>query len=281
MDAPGWFDELDLHAGPPEAAMGTRALDEDRWLLVDDEWAAQRDAARGLLRDRPRDVLAGDVSMPVARALDSEVRAWLERRGLEELTPHGGTYGYGGTSGRMSLAVTRFHIAEDLCILTPSDGAWILSAGAVCFPSYWRLTDKIGRPLDDVHEPVPGYPGALATRVDSFLDRLRPGRGVWRRNWSIHATDALFVPEHPHDAGALPPPPSRWLRSEYQTLRRLHGVDAVVFTIRTQQVPLAALESRSDHRAAIVAAVRAWTPHQRAYKGGAVDDALLDWLDRA
>jgi hypothetical protein len=33
-----WPEELDLHVGPPEAAMGTRLLDPDRWLLVDADW---------------------------------------------------------------------------------------------------------------------------------------------------------------------------------------------------------------------------------------------------
>ena len=37
-DPPGWLDELDLHVGPPDAAMGTRTLDLDDWFVVDDDW---------------------------------------------------------------------------------------------------------------------------------------------------------------------------------------------------------------------------------------------------
>lgn len=259
--------------------MGSHALDEDRWLLIDDERVAQRDAARELLRVRRTEVLAGSVGPDVASAVAAEVDAWLAAR-HGNLRPRSemGTVDV-GRDGLELLAATRGEVAEDLCVLTPSDGGWLLAAGAVCFPSYWRLADKVGRPLDDVHAPVPGYAGALATRVDSFFDRLRPSRGVWRRNWSIHATAELFVPEHSHTTDGLPDPPARWLRSEHQTLRRLHGVDAVLFTIRTQQVSVATLESRPDHRAAIAAALRAWTPKQRAYKGSAVDEALLHWLD--
>ena len=57
-DAPSWVDELDLHAGGPEAAMGTRALDPARWVLVDGDWSSQRDESRRLLRERRADVLA-------------------------------------------------------------------------------------------------------------------------------------------------------------------------------------------------------------------------------
>jgi len=269
---PTWLDELDLHAGPPEAAMGTRGLDPARWFLVDDEWAAQRAMAASMVSRRRADVVAGSAG-EAAAVLEREVATWLGVDvGIDDA----------GSDDSDPLVRARLHVADDLCLLTPSGRAdgWVLAAGCVCFPSYWRLTDKIGRPLSFVHAPVPGYPGALAARVDAFLSRLRAdGRGVWRRNWSIHRTDALFVPTH-EPGGAMPAVEDRWLRSEYQTLRRLPDVDAIVFTIRTQQVRLAALADRADIRHAMAAAVRGWTPAQRAYKGGAVDDALLAWLER-
>jgi hypothetical protein len=136
----------------------------------------------------------------------------------------------------------------------------------------------VGRPLGAVHDPVPGYGGALAERVDGFLGRLRPGQGVWRRNWSIHDTPELFVPVRP-SPGRRVAPPSRWLRSEYQTLVRLEESRAVVFTIRTQQVAVAELAARPDRCVALAAALRGWTDAQHAYKGAAVDEALLAWLE--
>jgi hypothetical protein len=98
---------------------------------------------------------------------------------------------------------------------------------------------------------------------------------VWRRNWSIHDDPALYAPFHAAAAG-----PERWLRTEYQTLLRLEGSEAVVFTIRTQQVPLAALVARPDRCAELAAVLREWTPAQRAYKGAAVDGGVLEWLDQ-
>ncbi len=269
-----WFDELDLHAGPPEAAMGTRTMGDSRWLCIDEDWLVQRDEARSLLRDRRPDVLAGAAG-DAAVELGERIDAWLAAHEPDLVDD-----GHVGEAD--ALAAARRRVAEDLCILTATEDGWVLTAGAVCFPSYWRLSEKVGRPLTDVHGPVPGYAGALAGRVDTFLGRLRPGQGVWRRNWSIHRTAALFVPVHAHEHGdAAPPPAERWLRTEYQTLLRLEHTDAVVFTIRTQQVPLARLASRPDRCAAMAAALRGWTPAQRRYKGGAVDDALLRWLDAA
>jgi hypothetical protein len=263
LTAPDWVDELDLHVGPPAAAMSTRSLDDDRWLLVDDDWVAQRDEARRLLREQRTEVLVGRAD-DAAHELTERIDAWLARRHPDLSDP---------VADDDPLGAARARVAEDLCILTPGEDGWHLTAGAVCFPSYWRPTAKVGRPLDAVHDPVPGYPGPLATRVDGFLGRLRPGQGVWRRNWSIHAEPDLFVPEH----GA--PHAERWLRSEYQTLVRLDRIDAVVFTIRTQQVPLTSIASRPDTCARIAAVLRGWSDEQRAYKGAAVDDALLGWLE--
>ena len=268
---PDWFDELDLRPGPPEAAMGTRTLDESRWLQVDDDWIDQREMARRLLAERRGEVLAPGApaaATEVGARIDGWLAAWrpdlVDRAHVGEIDP---------------LAAARIRVAEDLCILTSDERGWILTAGAVCFPSYWRLQEKVGGPLADVHQPVPGYVGPLARRVDTFLGRLRPGQGVWRRNWSVHASATLFVPTHTHEGAPLPAPEARWLRSEYQTLLRLESADAVVFTIRTQLTPIARLAARPEHCAALAVALRRWTEAQRAYKGGAVDDALVDWLD--
>jgi dimethylamine monooxygenase subunit A len=254
-----WIDELELRVGPPDASMGTRTLDDERWLLVDDEWASQRDEAGALLDERRTDVLAGDAG-DAGPELDALVTGWLAARGAN-VDAHDDD----------ALARARRRVADDLCILTPSDDGWVLAAGAVCFPSYWVLREKVGRPLDAVHDPVPGYAGALATRVDTFLGRLRPGQIVWRRNWSVHDDPALHAPRHG------PPQPGRWLRSERQTLRRLPASDAVVFTIRTQQVALADLPR--DVRPRLAAALRGWSPAVHRYKGTAADDELLRWLD--
>jgi hypothetical protein len=268
--APEWLDELDLHVGAPEAAMGTRVLDPTRWLLVDDDWFEQRDAARVLLRARRADVVAsGAVTHAAALEVGERLHAWLVAHAPHVVDD--------GADDPDPLVRARAAVAEDLCLLAPDDdGTWRLVAGAVCFPSYWRLHEKVGLPLSAVHEPVPGYAGGLAARVDRFLGRLKPGQGVHRRNWSIHDSPDLFVPTHAEAS----PGPERWLRTEHQTLVRLEDChEFVIFTIRTQQVPLRVIvHERPDVAAGIAAVVRGWTEAQRAYKGSAIDTHLLAWL---
>lgn len=280
--APGWLDELDLHVGPPDASMGTRALDPDRWFLLDDEWDAQRAKAARLLDVARDEVLVGDDD-PAVRAAAVEVhdvvRAWVDQRTSRGSGPSAVT---DPRDVDEVLAATRRLVADDLCLLVPGEDGWRLVAGCVCFPSYWRPVDRIGAPLERVHSPVPGYPGSFAGRVDGFLGRLRPGQGVWRRNWLVHDVPDLHLPEWVPDVDRpTPVPEGRWLRSERQTLVRLPSTDAVVFTIRTQQVPMVVMQQRPDVARGLAGAIRGWSGEQMAYKGAAVDDALLVWLDGA
>ncbi|MBN2623351.1 MAG: DUF3445 domain-containing protein, partial [Acidimicrobiales bacterium] len=184
------------------------------------------------------------------------------------------------------LAAAAESVAEDLCLLVPGGDGWVLAAGCVCAPSHWRLRDKVGRPVAEVHAPVPHYADELADRVDRFLDRLAPGRGAWRRNWLVHTDDRLFAPWPPPP----PDPPVHtaeagdrlWLRSEYQTLRRLPATGAVAFTIRTQQAPLSVVRARPGLARRMADAVASWSDDLVAYRGGEdLRQPLLAWLRAA
>lgn len=158
-----------------------------------------------------------------------------------------------GASDLVDLATSQ---GDDVCLLA-DDRAWTLVAGAVLFPSHWHLADKLGRPLAEVHDRVPGYP---AGQVDRFLDRLKPGQVVWRRNLLLHRDGELHAPVARTDDV---PVAEWWLRSERQTLRRLPQAGGVLFTIHTDTAPLADLPEHT--RAALAAHLEAlpasWAPY--------------------
>jgi hypothetical protein len=124
---------------------------------------------------------------------------------------------------------------------------------------------------------VAHYGDELGAKVDTFLQRLRPERPVWRRNWSIHDDPSYFLPD-PTPLRDVDPPNGLHLRTERQTLRRLGAADVVLFTIRTQQVPLAVLDERPDVAHRLADAITSWSPEMAAYKGGHGALAALPWL---
>ncbi|MDA3039182.1 MAG: DUF3445 domain-containing protein, partial [Actinomycetota bacterium] len=157
-------------------------------------------------------------------------------------------------------------VREDLCVHLERDGHPVLVAGSVCFPTRWTLAEKIGRPLDLVHAPVPGYADELALKVRQFMTRIRPGPGVWRRNWSIMPTGRLSLPGH-HDEylPATNAPDQLYYRTERQTLRRLPTTAAVIFTIAIDVTPLPLLEAELARH--LADEIEGLPTDFRAYKG--------------
>lgn len=256
MLAPEWLDELQLTPGPPWLSMGTRSLDHPLFLRDDD---FDRDLAwkHELLTTRHDDVFAAR-DTPIVRAASEEVLALSGGDAVDGLHPL-------DAAGRV--------VQEDLCVLVLRDSGPHLDAASLCFPSYWRLADKIGRPLADVHGPVPHYADEIAAKVDRFIGRLRPGQMVWRRNWSVHDDPSYFLPDATPSLVDGP----LFLRSERQVLRRLES-EAVLFTIRTQQVPLDCMAGRPTLAAAMADAIDAWSTALVGYKGGHGAMRARDWL---
>jgi hypothetical protein len=245
--------------------MGTRGLDPATWLLVDEDRDGELALKADLLATRHEDVFAALDSPAVGAASTEVLELVVAATGAEpDSTLH-------------PLDAAARLVQEDLCLLVLRDGSPHLDAASLCFPSYWRLRDKLGRPLADVHGPVAHYGDELAGKVDRFLQRLSPDRPVWRRNWSIHDDPTLYLPGPtlPQDVAV---PDGLWLRSERQTLRRLATADVVLFTIRTQQVPLAAVAERPDIAHRMAASIGSWSPELTAYKGGHGAMVAADWL---
>lgn len=118
--------------------------------------------------------------------------------------------------------------------LRSDEPRFIVVGGCVCFPSTWRLTDKLGQTVDQVHHPVPQLNAALGPQIDRLLAKLRPGKCLVRSNWGICRSPEL----NQHPERNLPPIelPVRlenaWLRREDQCLFALPKTGGIVFGIR-------------------------------------------------
>ena len=207
-----------FHAEPFRWRVASRALTADAWLQFDP------DDLPGDLAEKERHLAAGAdalVTTPGSEAACEEVRELVAAALGEEL---------GGSGHPLEVAARRIH--EDLVVMERRNGAWVMTAGVVCFPTRWRPSEKIGRTMAAIHEPVPRYDD-IATAVDRFFDRLQPGRLAWRANWSVVGDAALRLEADDRQAPrALPTDPDRdlLLRVERQTVRRLERTsDALVF----------------------------------------------------
>ncbi|MHA6722760.1 heme-dependent oxidative N-demethylase family protein [Sphingomonas sp. RS2018] len=176
---------------------------------------------------------------------------------------------------------------EDLCIVQspPGGGVPVLAAGAVAFPTDWRLADKIGLPLAAVHAPIHGYAEQLSTGVDHLVATLPADTIVGRANWFVVATDALaYLPdEAPSEQFAHVTAENAgetlFVRCERQTMRRLPETGAILFTIGVHVAPLGSLSDAVVTRIVdAVANVPAGERERRAAPG--YSDAIAGYARR-
>jgi hypothetical protein len=179
-------------------------------------------------------------------------------------------------------------VQEDLCIVQNREEGPVFTAASLCFPSRWRLQDKIGKPLTAVHRPVPLYAGRLAGPVDRFMRHLKSGHIVSRLNWSLLDDPALFQPGgkwrvEASESITTENAGSRiFLRVERQTLRRLPATGAILFGIRVHVYPLKRIIDRRERAVALAEAVRALPTEIQHYKSLLpFRHALLEWLTAA
>lgn len=151
----------------------------------------------------------------------------------------------------------------------------------VCFPSSWAPEEKFGRPLAEVHEPVPGLNPQLGSRIRSFFERLKPGLAWERSNWGLSHSPDL----NQHPARSLPKLGPHvavdevWLRVEHQLLYRLPQTGGVLFGIRIENVSLVEVQGNSNARAGLHRQLATMPDEVLAYKGlAAAQERLLDLL---
>lgn len=143
----------------------------------------------------------------------------------------------------------------DFLLLRPrDDGQFVLVGGALCFPTGWALEEKMGRPVAEIHGPVPGLNEKLGPQIDQFLGRLKPGAVFFRQNWGIAATDELNLHPARELEGAVPPVDLQrlWLRVEHQVFVPLPRTRGIVFAIRIalHRLDNVAVDREAAHRLA-------------------------------
>ena len=278
-----------IEAGPYRMAMGLTVVPERDWFEIDVLYMSDMAEKNRLLAERHGEVFAttrgsetacAEALGMVAENLITHHPDWFSRSG-SILTNHltGETWDLAAGD---PLELAGRLVQEDLCVIQVRDKKPIFTAGTLCFPSRWRLAEKIGRPLTEVHGPVPLYADRLAAPVDRFMSHLKPGRFAARLNWSILDDPALFQPGgkwriERNDAITADNAGERlFLRVERQTLRLLPETQAVLFGIRVHVYPLHLVASPR-----LAAAIRALPDAIAHYKSlPSFRTALLAWLDR-
>jgi hypothetical protein len=282
--------------------IGLKQLDLANWIEIDDSFDFQLAEKRRIHAEHGPRVFVAEAGTDDAQAeVLALLRAHLPARFPERYQIKDGNLTVAGhpeageAQGMPPLKHASLLVQEDLIVMRRGKNGWRLAAGSLCFPSSWVLTEKFGKPMSAIHEPVPGFgPGTRnADLIDRMFDRLQVAQPVERFNWSIQSGEALYHPlsnderidratgrptRFP-DAGSAA---GAFIRVERQTLRKLPLTGDILFTIRIHLDPLALLAKRPDRVALAVSfadQLLALDADQLDYKGMTADrDRLVEAL---
>ncbi|KIJ52601.1 hypothetical protein M422DRAFT_65033 [Sphaerobolus stellatus SS14] len=199
-------------------------------------------------------------------------------------------------------------LADDLAVMMEGpDGLYYLRAGSICVPGSWRIVDKIGLPLEEIHTRgnVYKYKEKLQFSMDRFFSKLPVDKPVERNNYSFQLGPSLdWLYNHNGDeddfdqSTKIPRPDTEsikhfkpieptidmsnvYFRSERQTLRRLPITGCILFTIRTYLHPVTEIVQEPGVPGRLASAIRSWDEAiARRKDKDLYADTMLPWLDK-
>ncbi|KAK2467056.1 hypothetical protein APHAL10511_001314 [Amanita phalloides] len=138
------------------------------------------------------------------------------------------------------------HVPEDFAIMLQKEetGLYHLCAAISCSSIGWLLQEKMGKPLHEIHEPVPYYKEKMELSMDRYFSKLQCDQPIQRGSWGFEIGQPLYL-QSDHDEWRLREtqcPDLRLedihLRVDWQTLRRLPKSRAVVINFKALFTPV-------------------------------------------
>ena len=291
--------------------MGLRTMQWDDWIELDNHYLKFHEDKRRRIEERGHKCCRTDASDPKiwdgAVELLEELSAYLSERypsvfkktdvgvdniltkesfNVKELTMNGKKEDPMQLNARL--------IQDDLAIMfEKEDGQYYLLAGAILLAGFWRLEDKWGMPLSQVHTSgdVPHFKEKLEKGMMNFFRRIQPESPVLRNNYFIQVDNELawspsIGDEDSEGVSWDTAEKNRAIehhcfRSERQSLRRLPRSGGVVFTIRTYFHPITEIAQEPYVPGRLASGIRSFTDEVSVYKGKEkYHEVLLEYLDK-
>jgi len=287
--------------------MGLRNMNWDEWIELDNHYLKfHADKAQRIIERGPKCCHTEPAAFDGAVELLEELCGYLPERypSLYKRTPVGIDNLLTGESFNIverplaedPMQMSARLVQDDLAIMfEKEDGQYYLLAGAILLAGFWKLEDKLGMPLSEIHTSgdVPGFKQKLEKGMMNFFRRVQPDGPVQRNNYFIQVDDKLpwsssIGPEDgaPGTVGWFTAEKNKaishhYFRSERQTLRRLPRSGGVVFTIRTYFHPITEICEEPYVPGRLASAVRSWGSDVSRYKGKErYEEVLLEYLDQ-
>ncbi|KAJ5665150.1 uncharacterized protein N7477_007598 [Penicillium maclennaniae] len=144
------------------------------------------------------------------------------------------------------LEILLENVPEDFAIMLRDDetGFYFLRAAVICSALGWNVASKVGKRLDQIHDPIPDYKEKMQFSMDRFFTKMPTEKPIQRGSWGLEVGEPLYMPPgHPHEAQRLSQDPKLGiedcsLRVDWQTLRRLPLSGSIIFNFKAIFTPV-------------------------------------------
>jgi hypothetical protein len=162
-------------------------MEPDWWLELESNYTSRLDQRKELYKQYGNEVLAKlPGSEPACNELMEMCLQFLVARYPQHFTldPVARVFRNGITRKTFNLndlcplMVLLDNIPEDFAVMTcnPETGEYELRAGFICSSLGWTVQTKLGKPLREIHAPIPDYKEKLERSMDRF-DSFAPVPG--------------------------------------------------------------------------------------------------------
>ncbi|KAG6902067.1 hypothetical protein C0995_004765 [Termitomyces sp. Mi166 len=153
------------------------------------------------------------------------------------------TWRYGDTGEGAGIKALEFlfdHVPEDFLVMQENikTGKYELRAGIACSALGWTISRKLGKPLHEIHDPIPDYKEKMQFSMDRFFSKMPCDKPIQRGSWGLEIGKPLFAPPgDPHLKLRETQPfdlklEDIYFRVDWQILRRLPISRAIVFNYK-------------------------------------------------
>ncbi len=172
-----------------------------------------------------------------------------------------------------SLECVAEQMQEDVVIHALDGERDWMAYGHVCFPSGWRPEENIGRPLREIHIPVPGIDLANSRKLVETMVHHGPFE---RFVWSVVFDDQLnFHPDQPHSS-FNPTDPVVFVKIERQVTIGFPEHHGALFLLSQSLI-----DTKDIDRPALVKSIQQMNTAELRYKGlNQCKPDLLKWLSQ-
>jgi hypothetical protein len=293
------------HGPKYNVTMGLRSTPYEDWIQLDNHYPKYHaDKAKRLEERGSKCFHTAPEAYPAAIELLQELVDYLPSRypTMFKRTPTGIANLWSGEMFNViehplkedPMAMAGRLVQDDLALMIEKpDGQYYLLAGSILLAGFWRLEDKLGMPMSEIHTSgaVPQFREKLESGMKKFFTRLNCEEIYTRNNyfiqvddslawsWSIGNEDSEVVSWHTAEKNKAIK--HHWYRSERQSLRRLPKSGAITFTIRTYFHPITEIAQEDYVPGRLASAIRSWGDDVSRYKGkDRYGEVLLEYLDQ-